>query len=51
MKRYLLISAYVEGLAMGWYSMNVSPERQPIEKLQPKVNTKSRYLFFCWNYC
>jgi hypothetical protein len=28
---------------MGWYSMNVSPERQPIEKLKPKVNTKSRY--------
>jgi hypothetical protein len=28
------------GLAMGWYSMNVSSERQPIEKLKPKVNTK-----------
>jgi hypothetical protein len=41
----------VEGLAMGWYSMNVSPERQPIEKLKPKINTKSRYLFVCWNYC
>jgi len=34
---------------MGWYSMNFPPERQPIEKLKPKVNTKSRYLFVCWN--
>jgi hypothetical protein len=30
-----------EGLAMGWYSMFLSPGRQPIEKLKPKVNTKS----------
>ncbi|WP_460767852.1 hypothetical protein [Niabella terrae] len=30
-----------QGLAMGWYSMNASPGHQPIEKLQPKVNTKA----------
>jgi hypothetical protein len=28
-----LVAAYVEGLAMGWYSMNFSLVRQPIEKL------------------
>jgi len=26
------VACNVEGLAMGWYSMSVSPERQPIEK-------------------
>jgi hypothetical protein len=29
---------------------NFQPER-PIEKLKPKINTKGRYLFVCWNCC
>jgi len=32
---------------MGWYSMNVSPERQPIEKQKMKITTKSWFIFFC----
>jgi hypothetical protein len=45
------VAGNVEGLAMGWYSMHFQPGRLPIEKPKPKVNTKSRYLFVCWNCC
>jgi hypothetical protein len=31
----------LQGLAMAWYSMNFPPDRQPIEKPKPKINTKS----------
>jgi len=37
--------------AMGWYSMNLSPERQPIEKQKMKIKQKADFYSSARNYC